>query len=58
MNIYICSLLSKKNFKFLNSHLKSLNSRLKYQIIQTKDHICMQIQKIYFIRNFLKNFFR
>ena len=28
MNIYICSLLSKKNFKFLNSHLKSL-SRLK-----------------------------
>ncbi len=26
MNIYICSLLSKKNFKFLNSHLKSLSS--------------------------------
>ena len=25
MNIYICSLLSKKNLRFLNSHLKSLN---------------------------------
>ena len=25
MKIYICSLLSKKNFRFLNSHLKSLN---------------------------------
>ena len=25
MNIYICSLISKKNLKFLNSHLKSLN---------------------------------
>ena len=26
MNIYICSLISKKNIKFLNAHLKSLNS--------------------------------
>ena len=26
MNIYICSLISKKNIKFLNVHLKSLNS--------------------------------
>ena len=25
MNIYICSLVSKKNLKFLNAHLKSLN---------------------------------
>ena len=26
MNIYICSLISKKNIKFLNAHLKSLNN--------------------------------
>ncbi len=53
MNIYICSLLSKKNFKFLNSHLKSLN-RLKIPSNCKLKMIFVLNPKVYFIRNLLK----
>ena len=55
MNIYICSLLSKKNFKFLNSYLKSLN-RLKIPNNCRLKIIFVVSQKIYIIKNSLKNF--
>ncbi len=54
MNIYICSLLSKKNFKFLNSHLKSLN-RLKIPSNYKVKMIFVLNPKVYFIKNLLKN---
>ena len=55
MNIYICSLLSKKNSKFLNSHLKSLNS-LKIPKNCKLKIIFVMNPKIYFIRNLLRIF--
>ena len=55
MNIYICSLLSKKNFKFLNSYLKSLN-RLKIPNNCRLKIIFVVSPKIYIIKNSLKNF--
>ena len=52
MNIYICSLLSKKNFKFLNSHLKSLNKlkipgNCKLKIIFVLSPKIYMSQKVY-----------
>ncbi len=55
MNIYICSLLSKKNFRFLNAHLKSLN-KLKIPNNCKLKIIFVINPKIYKIRNLLKNF--
>ena len=55
MNIYICSLLSKKNSRFLNSHLKSLN-RLKVPNNIKLKIIFVVSPKIYMIRNYLKSF--
>ena len=55
MNIYICSLLSKKNFRFLNAHLKSLN-KLKIPNNCKLKIIFVLNPKIYKIRNLLKNF--
>ena len=57
MNIYICSLLSKKNFKFLNSHLKSLN-KLKIPGNCKLKIIFVLNPKIYIAKNLLKNFFK
>ena len=54
MKIYICSLLSKKNFRFLNSHLKSLN-RLKVPNNIKLKIIFVASPKIYIVRNFLKS---
>ncbi len=55
MNIYICSLLSKKNSKFLNSHLTSLN-KLKVPFNCKLKVIFVINSKIYIKRNLLKNF--
>mgnify|MGYP001167533072 FL=1 len=55
MNIYICSLLSKKNFKFLNSHLKSL-SRLKIPGYCKLKIIFVLNPKIRIANSLLKNF--
>ena len=55
MKIYICSLLSKKNFRFLNSHLKSLNGLKIPNNIKLKI-IFVTSPKIYIVRNFLKCF--
>ena len=54
MNIYICSLLSKKNLKFLKSHLNSLNS-LKIPSNCKLNMVFVINPKIYFTRNLLKN---
>ena len=54
MNIYICSLLSKKNLKFLKSHLNSLNS-LKIPSNCNLNMVFVINPKIYFTRNLLKN---
>ena len=55
MNIYICSLLSKKNYKFLNSHLKSLN-RLKIPGNYKFKMIFVINPKFNIARNLLKKF--
>ena len=55
MNIYLCSLLSKKNLKFLNSHLKSLD-RLKVPNNCKLKIIFVIHPKIDTTRNLLKNF--
>ena len=55
MNIYICSLLSKKNLKFLSSHLKSLN-KLKIPGNCKLKIIFVINPKIYIVKNLLKNF--
>ncbi len=55
MKIYICSLLSKKNFRFLNSHLKSLN-KLKVPRNCEFKMIFVINPKIYTTRNLIKNF--
>tara|TARA_B100000900_G_scaffold230759_1_gene195952 strand:- start:629 stop:1513 length:885 start_codon:yes stop_codon:yes gene_type:complete len=55
MNIYICSLLSKKNYKFLNSHLKSLN-RLKIPGNYKFKIIFVINPKFNIARNLLKKF--
>ncbi len=55
MNIYICSLLSRKNLRFLNSHLKSLNKLKVPSNIKLKV-IFIVSPKIYMIRNYLKSF--
>ena len=55
MNIYICSLLSKKNYKFLNSHLNSLN-RLKIPGNYKFKMIFVISPKFYIARNLLKKF--
>ena len=55
MNIYICSLLSKKNFRFLNSHLKSLN-RVKIPNYCKLKVIFVINPKIRIIKNSIKNF--
>ncbi len=54
MNIYICSLVSKKNLKFLNAHLKSLSglkvpSNCKFKMIFVIN------PKINMTRNLLRN---
>ena len=54
MNIYICSLLSKKNLRFLNSHLNSLKS-LKIPSNYNIKMVFVLNPKIYIIRNSLKN---
>ena len=54
MNIYICSLLSKKNLKFLKSHLNSLNS-LRIPSNCNLNMVFVINPKIYFTRNLLKN---
>jgi len=53
MNIYICSLISKKNIKFLNAHLKSLNnlkipSNCKFKMVFILN------PKIYIAKNLIK----
>ena len=55
MNIYICSLLSKKNFRFLNSHLKSLN-RVKIPSNCKLKIIFVINPKIHIIKHSIKNF--
>ena len=55
MNIQICSILSKKNLRFLNSHLKSLN-RLKIPSNCKLKIIFVINPKIYKIRNLIKSF--
>ena len=55
MNIYICSLLSKKNFKFLNSYLKSLN-KLKIPGNCKLKIIFVLSPKINIAKNLLKRF--
>ena len=55
MNIYICSILSKKNLKFSNSHLKSLN-KLKIPSNCKLKIIFVMSPKICSIKNLLKNF--
>ncbi len=55
MKIYICSLLSKKNFKFLNSHLNSLN-KLKIPGDCEFKMIFVINPKIYISRNLIKSF--
>ena len=54
MNIYICSLISKKNLKFLNAHLKSLNS-LKVPNNCKFKMIFVINPKINIMRNLIKN---
>ncbi len=54
MKIYICSLLSKKNFKFINFHLKSLN-RLKIPSNCEFKMIFVINPKINMSRNLLKS---
>ena len=54
MNIYLCSLLSKKNSRFLNSHLKSLN-RIKIPNNCNLKIIFVINPKINVTRNLLKN---
>ena len=51
MNIYICSLLSKKNLKFLSSFLKSLN-KLKIPGNCKLKIIFVINPKIYIVKNF------
>ncbi len=55
MNIYICSLLSKKNLKFLNSHLNSLN-KLKIPGNCKLKIIFVLSPKINVTKNLLKRF--
>ena len=55
MNIYLCSILSKKNLKFLNSYLKSLN-RLKVPNNCKLRIIFVIHPKTNIIKNLLKNF--
>ncbi len=55
MNIYICSLLSKKNLKFLNSHLNSLN-RLKIPSNCKLKFVFVLSPKINVTKNLLKRF--
>ena len=53
MNIYICSLISKKNIKFLNAHLKSLNS-LKIPSNYKFKMVFIINPKIYIAKNLIK----
>ena len=53
MNIYICSLISKKNIKFLNVHLKSLNS-LKIPSNYKFKMVFIINPKIYIAKNLIK----
>ena len=46
MNIYICSLLSKKNLKFLNSYLKSLNKLKIPGNCKLQNHICFESKNL------------
>lgn len=55
MNIHICSLLSKKNLKFLSSHLKSLN-KLKIPGNCKLKIVFVMSPKINITKNLLKNF--
>ncbi len=55
MKIYICSILSKKNFKFLNSHIKSIN-KLKIPGNCKFKMIFVINPKINIARNLLKKF--
>ena len=55
MNIYICSLLSKKNLKFLNSYLNSLN-KLKNTSNCKLKIIFVLSPKINVTKNLLKRF--
>ncbi len=57
MNIYICSILSKKNLKFLNEHLKSLN-RLKIPSNCRLKFIFVMNPRVYFTKDLLKNFLK
>ncbi len=54
MNICICSLISKKNIKFLNTHLKSLNN-LKIPSNYKFKMILIVNPKIYIAKNLIKN---
>ena len=53
MNIYICSLISKKNIKFLNAHLKSLNN-LKIPSNYKFKMVFIINPKIYIAKNLIK----
>tara|TARA_B100000900_G_scaffold414435_1_gene441070 strand:+ start:345 stop:1229 length:885 start_codon:yes stop_codon:yes gene_type:complete len=55
MNVYICSILSKKNYKFLNSHLKSLN-RLKIPGNYKFKMVFVIYPKFNIARNLIKKF--
>ena len=54
MKIYICSLISKKNFRFLSSHLKSINSLIVPSNLKLKIIFIIN-PKIYIARNLINN---
>ena len=54
MKIYICSLISKKNFRFLSSHLKSINSLIAPSNLKLKIIFIIN-PKIYIARNLINN---